>query len=348
MAGLSAAVELNRLGACVKVFDAGEGASMAAAGMLSPIHELDYTETDLLNLGIAARNHYPAWLDSLDISPQSVGLRFDGALEVAVEPHEIPELRRQFDFQRRMGLKVEWLDALALRDFEPALGPEVCAGIFAPEEGRVDPRLLRESLIKRVEPIIPNLVVSLVAESGGVKITDATGQEYFSKTVLLATGAGFPAFASGFSVPTPQPDIVFPGAPEIHPVRGEMLSVSAKGFSLRTTVRIRSRRWGRGYVVPHPDRIVVGSTSEERGRDLSVTMGGLSDIVRRAYAAVPGLFDRPVAEVWTGLRPATLSRKPLVESIGPSVFVFNGLYRHGILLAPLLASRVAKMMAQAL
>lgn len=340
---MCAAVELKKLGADVKLFDAGAGASLAAAGMLAPVHELEYTEIDLLRTGLAARDFYPLWLDALDIKADAVGLDFSGALEVAVDARELPELKRHFDFQRNAGLKVEWLEASGLREIEPALGPDVCAGVFAPDEGRVDPRLLLQQIKSRVGYAVQRRIVSVEPAANGVKITDEAGRFHYSQYLLLATGIGIPAFCSGFSPTEPVPGLDVAGTPKIFPVRGEMVSVG--GGVLKTTVRIRSKRFGRGYVVPHPERTIIGSTSEERGRDLSPTFGGLSDVMQRAYCAVPALYDLPVTEIWTGLRPATLSRKPVVEKIAPRVFVFNGLYRHGILLAPYLAVQVAKTMA---
>ena len=343
MAGLCAAIECRKLGADVKVIDAGGGAGLAAAGMLAPVHELDYTETDLLQAGLAARDFYPVWLDSLDIKPDSVGLNFSGAIEVAVDAQEIPELKRHFEFQRQLGLNVEWMEASDLREKEPGLGPDVCAGVFAPQEGRVDPRLLLEQIKTRVENLVPRRAVAMQFFGGDLKITDDSGEVHSAKQLLLATGAGVPAFSSELVPPQPVPDLAIEGMPKIYPVLGEMLSV--KGAALKTTVRIRSRRYGRGYIVPHPGRTVVGSTSEERGRDLTPTLGGLADVMHRAYCAVPALYDLPVTEIWTGLRPATLSRKPVMEKIASQVFVFNGLYRHGILLAPYLAVRMAHILS---
>jgi glycine oxidase len=78
------------------------------------------------------------------------------------------------------------------------------------------------------------------------------------------------------------------------------------------------------------------------GYDRRPTAGGLLDILNKCYAALPALYDQPVLEVWAGLRPATAQRRPVVGlAVPPSVWVFNGLYRHGILLAPWLAEQLA-------
>jgi glycine oxidase len=82
----------------------------------------------------------------------------------------------------------------------------------------------------------------------------------------------------------------------------------------------------------------VGSTSEEMGHDPRLTAGGLLDVLRRAHAAVPGIYDLPVIETWAGLRPATAGRVPLVRRHPELPLVWaNGLYRHGVLLSPLVA-----------
>jgi glycine oxidase len=99
------------------------------------------------------------------------------------------------------------------------------------------------------------------------------------------------------------------------------------------------------YLVPRPDgRLVVGATVEEQGFDLRVTAGGIHELLREAYRAVPEIAELELVETIAGMRPGTPDNAPL---IGPGalegLLVATGHYRNGILLAPVTADAVAAM-----
>jgi glycine/D-amino acid oxidase-like deaminating enzyme len=136
---------------------------------------------------------------------------------------------------------------------------------------------------------------------------------------------------------------------KVYPVRGQMVSVAPSDPPLfRHVIRIRSKVYGNGYLVPKADRIVIGSTSEEMGYDRRLNMGGVMDILNRAYLTVPGLYDRPILETWVGLRPATFDRHPVLEQVpNERIMLVNGLYRHGILLGPWAARQMTLQLREA-
>ena len=99
----------------------------------------------------------------------------------------------------------------------------------------------------------------------------------------------------------------------------------------------------RVYVVPRGDgRLVVGATVEEQGFDTRVTAGGVHELLREAYRALPEIAELELVEATAGLRPATPDNLPL---IGPGAIdglvLATGHFRNGILLAPLTADRIA-------
>ena len=57
-----------------------------------------------------------------------------------------------------------------------------------------------------------------------------------------------------------------------------------------------------------------------------------------------GLYDLDILEIGAGLRPATLDRLPMIgKEQGREVYHLNGLYRHGILLSPLMGKAMADL-----
>jgi glycine oxidase len=109
--------------------------------------------------------------------------------------------------------------------------------------------------------------------------------------------------------------------------------------------------WGPGlslvpqvYFAPKSDgRLLIGATVEEMGFDTGLTGGGLFELLRQAYEALPGIYELPVDEIWAGLRPASRDDAPI---LGPTsvdgLVMATGHHRNGILLAPVTADYVAR------
>lgn len=338
IAGLSVAFALCQRGVPVAIYDKaefGRGTTWAAAGMLAPVHELEFQELDLLRLGQASLALYPQWETLLG----DIGLERTGTLEVALSPDDVPYLERLFQFQQQQGLAVEWLSGTQLRVREPALSPTLPAGVFAPGDWQVDNRKLVGALVGYLRAHGAHLhphteVLGWAAAPGGIALTTASGR-VAAQALVLATGA------------YPVPESLAPPQ-AIKPIKGQMVALAPSGpqfGGLRHVVRIRSRAWGNAYLVPKTDRLVVGSTAEEVGADRSLTAGGLLDVLRKAYAAVPGTYDLPILDLWTGHRPATASRQPLVarHPTAPVVWL-NGLYRHGVLLGPVVGQHACGLL----
>jgi glycine oxidase len=100
------------------------------------------------------------------------------------------------------------------------------------------------------------------------------------------------------------------------------------------------------YVVPRADgEIVVGATVEERGPDESVTAGGVLELLRAAYEALPGIVELDLVEAAAGLRPAAPDNKPIVGWGRLEGLVWaTAHWRNGILLAPVTADGVAALL----
>jgi glycine oxidase len=125
----------------------------------------------------------------------------------------------------------------------------------------------------------------------------------------------------------------------VRPVKGQTLRLRdpAGPGLLGRAVRFRG-----GYLVPRRDgRYVLGATVEERGFQVSATVGGVYELLRDAHELVPGVSELEIEELSVGLRPGTPDNLP---AIGPGALRglvwATGHYRSGILLAPLTAELV--------
>jgi glycine oxidase len=132
----------------------------------------------------------------------------------------------------------------------------------------------------------------------------------------------------------------------VRPVKGQILALRGNPDQPVSERIVASERV---YLVPRPDgRLIVGSTVEERGFDIQVTAGGVHELLREAYRALPDVAELELVETLAGLRPGTPDNAPL---IGPGALdglvLATGHYRNGILLTPISAEAVAALLAQA-
>jgi glycine oxidase len=342
--GLACAWRAARRGLRVRVLERdqpGVGASNVAAGMLAPVGEASWGEEALLRLALASARSWPSFAAELAAdSEMEVGYEPGGALHVALDRDEVEELRRRFELMETLDLGARWLRPSGCRELEPGLAPACAAGVHAPQEAAADPRTLVPALTTAVERsggqvFVGAEVIDALFEGdrlAGVVTTD--GREHRAEHVVLAAGAW-----SGVAPWLP------PAArPPVRPVKGQILTLRG---SLDQPVCRGIVASERVYLVPRPDgRLIVGATVEERGFDIQVTAGGVHEILREAYRAVPDVAELELVETLAGLRPGTPDNVPL---IGPGALdglvLASGHYRNGILLAPITADAVAAYLA---
>ena len=328
--------------ATVAVFDrgkAGAGASHAAAGMLAACCEAEPGEEALVALGRDSQARWPAFAEELErCSGIDVELRREGTLVLALTADDQAEIAHRLDFQRRLGLPLEWLTAAQTRAREPHLAGKIAGAVFSPQDHQVDNRKLVQALrlaarAAAVE-IHEHRAVKEIAVRGG-RVSDIVledGTRVSADIVVLAAGA----WSRGIAGLPPD------RRPPVRPVKGQMLALrmDAKAPLLEHVL------WAPGaYLVPRRDgRLIVGGTVEEKGFDATVTAGGIMALLDAAWRAVPAVEELPVDEIWVGHRPGSRDDAPILGP-GPleGLFYATGHHRNGILLAPVTADAMARL-----
>jgi glycine oxidase len=125
-------------------------------------------------------------------------------------------------------------------------------------------------------------------------------------------------------------------------VRGERMLVRTGEIRLLRPVRLLHPRHPI-YVVPWSEnRFLVGATMIESEDGGAVSVRSALELLGAAYVLHPAFGEAEIVEMSTGVRPAFPDNVPraLVREHGRRILV-NGAYRHGFLLAPVLASAVA-------
>ena len=233
------------------------------------------------------------------------GVTRNGSLVVALD-RDRGELAR---FARRTK-RHQALDAAQIAALEPDLESRVRQALFFPDEAHLDPRRALGALAAKLR-------------ERGIEIERATVEP-----------AGTTIDCRGLAARDVWSDL--------RGVKGEMVVLRCPDVRLTRPVRLLHPRLPL-YLVPRGDGVyMLGATvieASERGR---VTARALLELLSAAYALHPAFAEAEIVEIGADARPAFPDNLPRIRRRGAVIYV-NGLYRHGFLLAPALARRVADL-----
>ena len=118
-------------------------------------------------------------------------------------------------------------------------------------------------------------------------------------------------------------------------VRGELIWLHAPGVTLQRPVRLLHPRH-RVYIVPRPgDLFVVGASGIESEDRSPVSLRSAVELMSAAHSVIPELAEARIVHMESNLRPALPDNQPHTHT-APGLLRINGLFRHGWLLAPAL------------
>jgi glycine oxidase len=351
--GLAIAWRAAQRGLAVIVADPspGQGATYAAAGMLTPLAEAAYAEHELFRLGSESLRRYPDFAAELtELTGLPTGFRQTGTLQVAYDGDDLAVLEEMRLLQESFGWASRRVSARECRDAEPMLDPSVSGGLVVEGDGSVDPRLLAAALLAAAEAAGARLIrepaVEITTQPDGDRAVTgarlADGQAVMADQVVLAAG-----WQSAAILP--------PGAAvPVRPVKGQILRLRPPA-AVRSVIPGLLGRTVRGlvrgsvvYLVPREDgELVVGATQEELGADTTVTAGGVWALLRDARQLVPGITEFELAQAIAGLRPGTPDNAPVIGAGAlPGLVLATGHFRGGVLLAPATAEAVAELLTK--
>ena len=337
--GLSIARELALRGArgvtVVERGEFGKEASWAAGGILAPQVEADRPD-EFFELACASRDLYPVFARALE-NETGIDVQLDqtGTLYLGFTEDDEREMRRRFDWQTRVGFRVEWLSGEEARRLEANVSPNARCALRFPDDWQVENRRLTEALLVSNRSLGVQLIANSEVRSVRIEEGRATGVETATTmidamTVVIAAGAW--SSEIGISM-TNSP------AAQIEPVRGQMLCFQTKPAFAHHVVYSSS-----GYLVPRRDgRCLAGSTTENVGFDKAVTDEGTVSIKSMAFEIAPALKSAAIVDSWAGFRPHAPDDLPVLGPAGDvaGLFYSTGHYRNGILLAPITAEIIA-------
>jgi glycine oxidase len=303
LVGVCTALELRRRGASVLVLERrepGQEASSAAAGMLAATDP--ETPVALRAMAVEAARTYPEFVENLQrTSSVEVDFRRQGAIVLGEDAAPVGCRR---------------LPNEELLQLEPALQPQGYPAFFV-EEDSVDPLPLMRAAVRAAElsgvEIRSGVAVQRMRCSGLEVEVETDGALFKAKAAVNCLGA-------------------WSGAP-VRPRKGQMLYVQPSRMGLLQHV-VRAPG---AYIVPRSSgKILIGTTVEDVGFDKSVNQETIRAMHVAAARYVPELQSASVVDSWAGLRPGSPDDLPLIGATDTrGIFLASGLFRNGILLAPI-------------
>jgi glycine oxidase len=337
--GASCAWRLASEGVAVTLLERGrlgQEASWAAAGLIGPQGEAE-EPGPFFDICLAGKESFDRSVERLT-KESGVDPEYDhhGLLYVAFSEHERNELASRARWQRAAGGQVEELTTEQARKLAPALSSRATYALHLPTNWRTDNRKLTQAYIsaagKAGAEFREGVRVDSIALKNGraVGVVTHDGETVASEVVINAAGSW-----AGELRGLEADQIRF------FPVRGQILCFETRPGTIQTSLFSM-----RGILVPRRDgRLLAGSVFEEAGFSKTLTLGGMTHILRAATELVPSLSELPFREAWAGLRPAADDLLPVLGA-SPSVtnvFYACGHFRSGILLSSLTGEIIADL-----
>jgi glycine oxidase len=208
----------------------------------------------------------------------------------------------------------ETLDAAGMAALEPALADRFSRALYFPSEGHLEPRAALLALLS-------------LAEARGAKASFGTAWDG-----TIPSRFDYAIDCRGMAAR----DLL----PALRGVRGEMLVIETDEIALQRPVRLLHPRFPL-YIVPWPGgRFMIGATMIESEDAGPATVRSALDLLGHAYTLHPAFGEARILHFGSGLRPSFADNIPRAIVRGRLIHV-NGAYRHGYLLAPVLAEVVA-------
>jgi glycine oxidase len=201
-----------------------------------------------------------------------------------------------------------------MQALEPGLAPRFSSGLHIGNEAHLDPR-----------QALARLCATILQKGGTFVQRAAEPQDLADRYNRIIDCRGMGARHAD---------------PDLRGVKGEMVVVRNRDFTLRRPVRLMHPRYPL-YIVPRADHVfMIGATVIEADDDnRQVSVRAALELLSAAYSLHPGFGEAKIIDIMAGIRPAYADNLPRIKQEG-KIISANGLFRHGFLLAPVMARAI--------
>ena len=317
--GLMNAYELARRAHTVTLYDpsgfpAQNSASFIAGGMLAPYSEIEHMTNAFITAGL---DSIALWQDILPALPKAVSFAQNGSLLIAHNDDRYMLERFKTHLPPQAG---QSLSSTKMQELEPQVAEKFLTGLLLAEEAHIHPTEAMQALCKVLKEMDN---ITLIQERAN---PDALATRFES----IIDCRGYNAKNTDT---------------ELRAVKGEIAFVENKSFNLNRPIRLMHPRYPL-YIVPRPNNMfMIGATQIETAGDERVSVRSGLELLSALYSLHPSFGDAHIIALQAGLRPAYADNLPRIKHC-KNIIACNGLFRHGFLLAPIMAKTVADIIEQ--
>jgi glycine/D-amino acid oxidase-like deaminating enzyme len=316
--GAACALELTTEGLRVLVIDEGFPSAGSTGAAMGHIVVMDDSEAQFA----ITRYSQILWDDMRDQFPASVEFDPCGTLWVATDEEEMREVHRKFTYYRERGVNAEILDSQQVRDAEPHLRASLPGGLRVPGDSVVYPPCAAAFLLQKARElgagVIQGQLVSSIGK-GAARLADGT--VFAAGFVVNAAGQSAPKLSPGINIKPRKGHLVitdrYPNFLHHQVVELGYLKSAHSLTADSVAFNVQPRKTG---------QILIGSSRQYGAENSAVDESILARMLLRAFEYMPDLNLLSAIRVWTGFRPATPDKLPLIgpSPQDPSVLVAAG------------------------
>ncbi|MGE5733353.1 MAG: NAD(P)/FAD-dependent oxidoreductase [Gemmatimonas sp.] len=307
--GAACAAALSRDGWRVTVVDKSFAASGTTAAGMGHLVAMDDSPEQLALTAYSER----LWRElAPELDPRSE-LDRCGTLWIAEDESQLAALLAKHDAYAAAGVASDILDAAALAEAEPQLRAGLVGALRVTDDSVVYPpgatlRLLAIARSHGARVVEGREAIAFAAN--GVQLRDGA---LHADVIVNAAGAFAAALTPGLPIVPRKGHLAItdrlPGFCRHQLVELGYLASAHVMTSESVAFNVQPRRTG---------QVLIGSSRELVGWDPSINRGVLARMLRRATDFLPALTNAPVIRCWTGFRPATPDKLPLIGRWEPT------------------------------
>jgi D-hydroxyproline dehydrogenase subunit beta len=316
--GAACAAELAAEGLRVLVIDEGFPSSGSTGAAMGHIVVMDDSEAQFA----ITRYSQMLWDDMREQLPPAVEFDPCGTLWVATDEEEMAEVRRKFDYYRERGVNAEILDSQQVREAEPHLRVPLAGGLRVPGDSVVYPPCATGFLLQKARDLGARIIHGQpVAAIGKGVARLADGTIFAAGFIINAAGQSAPRLSSGINIKPRKGHLVitdrYPNFLHHQVVELGYLKSAHALTADSVAFNVQPRKTG---------QILIGSSRQYGAQNSAVDESILARMLQRAFEYMPDLNLLSAIRVWTGFRPATPDKLPLIgpSPEDPSVLVAAG------------------------
>lgn len=316
--GAACALELSTEGLQVLVIDQGFPGAGSTGAAMGHIVVMDDSEAQFA----ITRYSQILWDDMRDQLPASVEFDPCGTLWVAADEEEMREVRRKFDYYRERGVNAEILDSQQVHEAEPNLRTPLAGGLRVPGDSVVYPPCAAEFLLQKARTCGARVVQGQPVAAIGKRIARlADGTVFEAGFIVNAAGQSAPRLSPGINIKPRKGHLVitdrYPNFLHHQVVELGYLKSAHSLTADSVAFNVQPRKTG---------QVLIGSSRQYGAENSAVDELILSRMLHRAFEYMPDLNFLSAIRVWTGFRPATPDKLPLIgpSPQDPSVLVAAG------------------------